>query len=264
MFPFRRIAIDFRELRWGQVFVELVLLILGILIALAVNGLIEDRKDARSERQYLERLLVDFDLDLAVVRDYVRFEEQRVMDGVVAYRGVKGLKDSNRERVAGALTRLISRRTLRLSHATYSELLSTGNIGLIRNTALRNRIVRLYETNDRWLSVVDRNNLTFVDQMFAQSLLESGLIHPRAVNPLPQGQAGIEEFADRLDVKPGPQDDPIWRLAADDPRRTALLGKIWYRALASAQASNQANEVLAEIAAVRAAIVDELARRWPG
>jgi hypothetical protein len=246
------------------VLVELVLVVVGILIALAVNSWIEDRKDARSERQYLERLLADFDLDLAVVREYRGFEEQRVRDGVLAYRGVKGLEDSQQERVAEALTRLISRRTLRLARATYSELLSTGNIGLIRNVALRDRIVRLYETNERWISVIDRNNLSFVDQMFAQSLLASGLVHPRTVNPMPQGQAGIEDFAGRLGVRPGPQDDLIWHLAPDDPQRKALLGRIWYRALASAQAVNQADEVLADLSEVRQAVVDELDRRWPG
>jgi hypothetical protein len=38
MNPVGRLSRDLRELRWGQVFVELVLLIVGILIALAVNG----------------------------------------------------------------------------------------------------------------------------------------------------------------------------------------------------------------------------------
>ena len=55
----RRILDDLRELRWGQVVVELALLVAGILIALAVNGWIEDRRDARVEREYLELLVRD-------------------------------------------------------------------------------------------------------------------------------------------------------------------------------------------------------------
>jgi hypothetical protein len=64
--PVRRIATDLREVRWGHVFIELMLLVVGILIA-------------------------------------------------------------------QALSRLMGRRTLRLTHATYSSLVSTGNIRLIRN-----------------------------------------------------------------------------------------------------------------------------------
>jgi hypothetical protein len=224
----RRIATDFRELRWGHVFIERVLLIMGILIALAVNGWIGDRADARSESQYLERLLVDFDRDLEVVRDYRTFEEMRVADGILAYRVVTGAEDSDRERVAEALTRLISRRTLRLALDRRSK-----------QPDLRRSDVRAGPARIRPDPPASRQSSA-------------------------AGTGSGRRFRGPHGVPRGPHDDPIWRLAADDPQRTALLGKIWYRSLASAQAINQADEVLAEVSAVRQAIVDELARRWPG
>ena len=54
------VANALRETRWTQVFIELLLLVVGILIALAIDGWMQDRQDARKERLYLERLVRDF------------------------------------------------------------------------------------------------------------------------------------------------------------------------------------------------------------
>jgi len=53
MNPIGRLSRDLRDMRWGQVAVELLLLVLGILIALAIDDRMQDRRDAQTERQYL-------------------------------------------------------------------------------------------------------------------------------------------------------------------------------------------------------------------
>ena len=57
------------------------------------------------------------------------------------------MADANKEAVVSALSRLTSRRTLRLVRATYTNLVSTGNLRLIRNSALRDRIVKYYDAD---------------------------------------------------------------------------------------------------------------------
>ena len=49
-----------------------------------------------------------------------------------------------------------SRRTLRVNRSTYTDLSSTGNLRLIGNPQLRDRIVGLYESNDRVVGIRDR------------------------------------------------------------------------------------------------------------
>lgn len=106
-------------MRWAQVVVELALLVLGILIALAVDGWMEDRRDASSERRYLELLVRDLDRDLAVLDEFLGYEERQVADSVFAYFALRGgVPAEDREAVADALTRLTWRRTLRLTRAT--------------------------------------------------------------------------------------------------------------------------------------------------
>jgi hypothetical protein len=265
MNPIGRLSRDLRELRWGQVFVELVLLIAGILIALAVNGWIEDRRDAQTERQYLEGIVRDLDRDLVILKEFGEYHERQTADGIMAYRALRSEPDvKDKEGVAQALSRLMSRRTLRLSHPTYSNLVGSGNIRLMRNAELRDRIVGLYEASERWVTIVDRNNQVFVDQMYLQYIMDRGLIAPRASSNLDALTAVLARFAERVAMPVDTGNDRLWRLPADAPEREILVGKVWQRTQVSYQAISQAHDVAGEMTAVRQAIVDELERRWPG
>jgi len=71
-------------------------------------------------------------------------------------------------------------RVRRLTHPTHSHLVNTGSIRLLRNAGLRDRIIGRYEANERWATIIDRNNQAFVDQMYMQYMMDTGLIAPRA------------------------------------------------------------------------------------
>ena len=254
------------KMRWGHLFVELVLLITGILIALSVNGWIDSRREARAERQYLELLVRDLGRDLEVLDDVVKFEGAQVDASVLAYRGMRlGVEPKDREAVAAALSQLASRRTLRLGRATYTDLLSTGNLRLIRNTDLRDRIVRLYETNERTQTIRDRNNQEYVDRMYVTYLLDHDLIAPRPSPNLPAWSAAIDQsLAERTAVPVDTSNDPLWRLPPSAPEWSNLAGRLWYRGLVSEMAIDQSRQMVANISALRQAISTELStRRWP-
>jgi len=262
--PVRRISEALREMRWAQLFLELALLILGILIALAVDGWMDDRRDARAERQYLELMVQEFDRDLEMLDEYFHFEERQIEDSIFAYRALRaGVAPEEREAVATALTRLIGRRTLRFNRSTYTDLLSTGSLRLIRNPQLRDRIVGLYESNDRVIVIRDRNNEVFVDQMYLQFLLDSGLVAPRPDHNLPQMATSMAGFRDRLGVPVDVSNDRLWDLPPDAPELVILANKVWFRGLVSYAGGAQMKDVDENIQSLRDEIAAELARRWP-
>lgn len=265
MNPVRRFAAALRERRWAQVVIELTLLIVGILVALAVDGWIEDRRDVRTEREYLERLQRDLDRDLAVLEEYVAFEDRQVADGIAAYRAMRGaVQPAGREAVAESLTRLMSRRTIRLARSTYTDLVSTGNIRLIRNTALRDQIATLYETTDRSVAIRDRNNQVFVDQMYVQYIMDAGLIAPRATHNIPAMESSNREFMRRVGVPIDTDNDRLWQIGPSSPEWRVLANKVWQRSIVSQQARDQAQGMANDIRAVREQIGEEINRRWPG
>lgn len=265
MNPARRLAAALRELRWAHVILELVLLISGILIALAVDGWIDDRRDERAEHRYLELLQRDLDSNLDVLAETLEFEERQASAAALAYRALRAgaVPSQEREGVAAALNQLTARRTLRLARATYTDLLSTGNLRLIRNAGLRDQVVDFYERAERTLLIRDRNNQMFVDQMYMPYLLDTALVAPRPSRNLPIVAANDSGFASRVGAAAGVGNDRLWQLSPDDPEWNVLAGKVWYRGLASQGALDQSRQLEKEIRAVRALVTDELARRWP-
>jgi hypothetical protein len=263
MNPVRRISDELRQMRWAQVVIELLLLVVGILIALAVDDWVQSRRDARSERQYLQLLVRDLERDDEIIREFITFEDRQVADGVTAYRALRGAADiEDKEAVAGSMSRLMSRRTLRLVRATYSDMVSTGNLRLIGNNALRDRIITYYETSDRRTAIVDRNNQFFVDQVYAAHLLDTGLIAPRPNNNLPGISAAMEALAARIAMPVDARGDRLWLLPVDAPERQVLLGKLWQRTAVSSQAIVNVRVIATQAAEARAAIAAEIGRRW--
>lgn len=264
MLALRRIVEDLRELRWPEVFLELVLLVLGILLALAVNNWMEDRRDVRAERRYLELLVRDLDWDLRALQDLVALEQAQAKDGVMAYRALARRTDvSDKEAVSAALSRLTNARTLRLTRVTYSDLVTTGNIRLIRNPILRDRLVKLYEDNARLLTVLDYNNQAYVHGMYAMYLIDTALVAPRASSNMSDIAATMKQLGADLGPPADVRDDRLWQLAADAPEWQVLRGKVWRRALVSVLTVRRLQVAAEQVATVREEIARELSRRWP-
>lgn len=262
MNPVRRISEALREMRWAQVVLELALLILGILIALAVDGWMDDRRDARLERAYLERLERDLQQNLVILDEFIAFELRQTADGVLVYRALRGVPGIEREAIAEGLNHLANRRTLRLMRATYQDLLSTGNIGLIRDQSLRDAIVGVYEEAERTTTVVDRNNQALVDHAYGLPLVESGLVAPRFSTNLPGRLAGqLQSLKQQIGLPPEPEGDRLWRLPADAPELTRLTNRVLRRTIVSTTTRIQAESLREQFCGAHEAVLAELARR---
>jgi hypothetical protein len=246
-------------MRWSHVVIELLLLITGILVALAVDGWIDDRRDARLERAYLERLEQDLERNLAILDEFVDFEQRQTADGVLAYRALRGVSEMERERVAQALSNLANRRTLRLLRATYQDLLSTGNLSLVRDQMLRDAIVRLYEEADRTIAIVDRNNEVVVEQAYGQPLHESGLITPRFPTNLPWLEAQLASLRDQIDLPVDPVADRLWQLPADSAELQLLTNRVLRRTIVSKVTYAQVEALRVQFRAMHQDLVGKLA-----
>lgn len=161
---------------WAKPTVELILIVVGILIALGIDSWLADRADRRHERVYLELLA----RDLTEIEDSLRRQaqfEQSMMNVVIR---IEEIMDSGRQRdhaveLGDLLTVSTFRSTLFIDSAAFADLLSTGNLGLIRDRELRDEIVRFFSAAERFETVVRLNNRDFVDYGWLPFLRESGL-----------------------------------------------------------------------------------------
>ncbi|MBL7962995.1 MAG: hypothetical protein JNM31_04035 [Flavobacteriales bacterium] len=146
---------------------EIILVVVGILIALQLNAWKADQRDRAAERAHLENLRDDLHLQLEVIHSQMVHDSTMIKkaDSVMAYfSGGLGLDELER-RMFGSY-QLGWRKTFVASDATFKVLLSTGGLNLIREARLRNDLMRYHQQLDYTTQVINTNN-RLIDEMFS-------------------------------------------------------------------------------------------------
>jgi len=171
-----RITNSLLNRRFGLFIAELVLVIAGVLIALAVDGWISDARDRKTETIYLELLASDIEGIRRQVNLQIEFEDERIDTAAAAYNALTTSDPTTRRSEIGPLLALlVTRRTLSLSSATYDQMVSSGHLQLIRNHGLRNMIVRFFAELERVEQVTDNNNRELIDDVFIPFIMRTGI-----------------------------------------------------------------------------------------
>ena len=131
------------NLSWGQALAEILLIFIGITLAVAFNNWNEARKDAALREGYYQRILAELKQDRADLKDIITYHNYRkvAIDGLFQY-----LDKVNRPN-ADSLQPMVQALSYHMSsyvpnESTYQELISTGNIRLIK-TEVREQLLRL-------------------------------------------------------------------------------------------------------------------------
>ena len=152
---FRRIRYDLMEKNKTGKYLkyaigEIVLVVIGILIALQINNWNEDRKSTAQETLYLTRLLSENKQDILSFNENIK-ELQKGMESTVNFS--EALKDETIDEPslitsANAYFQYGSIYPIFYSsNSTFEDLSSTGNLKVITNTNLRDSIVQHYASH---------------------------------------------------------------------------------------------------------------------
>jgi len=152
---------------------EIILVVIGILIAVQINMLIQDRQNSKLEKQYLERFIEDIQLDsldmsqltsTAAINARVCFNvlqnlnsdismyntklHKIILDSVKIENGKASYKGLNRSIKAtpfgSQLNRLNAFRGYDITTTTINDLTSNGRMTVIKNESLRKDIQKYY------------------------------------------------------------------------------------------------------------------------
>jgi len=218
-----------RSLRWFLA--EFLVVVVGILVAMALNSWYQGRQDASNERDYLQRLSRDLQGTIDSLQEARAFEQKQFDDGIFASRALAAsTHPSNAEAVATALSHLAERRTLLLRNTTYLDMLNTGNLRLVHDTKLRDRIAGFYQDTEFKFQVINKNNTSLVDDAYRQRVLVDGLVMPRIGSNLASRAHGDAE-ARKLLEGAGLPPDRLWTLPPDAPEWSVLLGNLRLRVI---------------------------------
>jgi hypothetical protein len=125
---------------------RLFVVIFGILIAFQIDRWGDERRDHKLEHEYLVRLEDDLRNEIRRMEDALEYARSRVAAAAlletVALEPALARKQSNK--VAHSLETVIWRSFPQVDAFVYTELVSTGNLALIRSQALRGDLARHY------------------------------------------------------------------------------------------------------------------------
>jgi hypothetical protein len=152
-----------RDLDWSRALAELSIVVIGILIALAINNWAQARHDAALEARYLDRLLADSAENATMLQERINLHTQRAATLAHLTKWLtNGMQPPTNDEVSSVLCRWFMQPALRLRRETYAELVSTGNLSLLRDVPLRGLLQRAEARHeealrlDRFLDTLQR------------------------------------------------------------------------------------------------------------
>jgi hypothetical protein len=133
--------------QWRRVATEFLIIVAGVMVALATDRWTGSLDDRIKERTHLEQLLADFRGNQEIARGSASYTTALGKSATAVLEAIKGTPDRNRGVPFPVDVELSgwNHAPHYLSEA-WQDLLSTGDVRLIRNPELRSEIARFYQS----------------------------------------------------------------------------------------------------------------------
>ncbi len=172
---------------------EIILVVVGILIALAINDRRHSKQDRQDEKIYLSRLVEDLSMDNVDIKEANLFAYKRITistwilehlgDSSLNFEPKSLLKKAaeaapihqnwTKDSLGLAITRLLSARIFDHNEVTFQEMISTSKIQVIQDLSLRTDINRHYVAARKALNT--NNDILLAQQNLLNALKSNGL-----------------------------------------------------------------------------------------
>ncbi len=146
-------------------FGEIILVVIGILIALSLNNWNENRKNKLTESEYYCKLLADFELDRQNIAELYKESEHKI---ATSKRLLLELKDKCKEKSYLLNNYLQALRTNAFvpSKVAMTDIVSSGKLNLLTNDSLKNDLLRYYGELDKLLYQLEINQSKNIERVF--------------------------------------------------------------------------------------------------
>jgi hypothetical protein len=163
------------ENRFGRYFFyaigEIVLVVIGILIALSINNWNQNRINKNEENKYLAEIKKEILANNKVLDSYVKTRLPVKIEGLLSAKqyneGKLDVKDTLNFLNSVSLGGLITAGLANMSRNTYDELLSTGNFQLISKDTIKVKVKYYY-----WGLAADENSVLIYKSDFTKYTAE--------------------------------------------------------------------------------------------
>jgi hypothetical protein len=142
----KRIAIFIRRHDWSAVAVEILVVMIGLLLAFQLDRWREVHAERQQERSYVNRLIADMQTDIPEIEGAIALQQMRLelVDLLFAVGADPNAAMEMPTLFMGAVSQAAYTFTPELTSYTFDNLRSTGDLRLIRSETLENALFDYY------------------------------------------------------------------------------------------------------------------------
>jgi hypothetical protein len=155
----KKLADDNKPLKYARYAIgEIVLVVIGILIALQINTWNEGRKNRNAEQSYLSRIRGDLINDSIYYARSIKVSERILSNHSMFIKEIyKQQHDTEDVRKLFQLT-IYNNQYLNIQNSTYIELINSGKLDIFSKTYLKETIINYYRENEIISSQISEAN----------------------------------------------------------------------------------------------------------
>ena len=174
---------------------EILLVVIGILIALQVNNWNKSLIQQTQESNYLKNIQRDLKDQIASIDNQIAYETQFIdaASYLITYFNTNSFNDLD-SLFFTKLSNLHTRKTFIVNNPTFTDLLSSGNIDLIKEANFKDKLIQYYNELERIEKVIQNNNSFLVDQQFGSKFLDIGYYYSDLANDKPSYVAKVKSL----------------------------------------------------------------------
>jgi hypothetical protein len=140
----RGLAKNLKEQNWMAIAIEFVLLVAGVFLGIQVANWNQEREANLKSKVFTERLRTDLRGEDWTYQFLIAYNRDVLANANRAVEALEGRAALSDEALLVSAYRATQYRNRNQRGSTFDELISTGNIGLIRDRNLRETAIRLY------------------------------------------------------------------------------------------------------------------------
>jgi hypothetical protein len=194
---------------------EILLVVIGILIALSINNWNQSQKEKSIEVQYLVNIIDDLkeqSKSIEIQMDYERTYYETA-SRIIDYYNINQTFSLDSLFFKDASS-LLERKTFVITDPTYTDLISSGNITIIKNKVNKDALLKYYQELERIEKVIQSNNSLLIDQHYNLAFLKNGYYYSNIKEVLRYNIANI----------PGYVVQPKYHIEVQEISKNVILG----------------------------------------
>lgn len=122
---------------------EIILVVIGILVALSINNWNDEKKQRATEIHYLKNLKTDLQLNIAELNRYIGIRNSRIESATKVLEHYEGKPLRNLKDFMENAVRVYGWQRFTQQDNTFQELINSGNLALISNDSIKNGLLDL-------------------------------------------------------------------------------------------------------------------------